>query len=68
MNKAKKKFGRKKETHTEGLTSIEESTRKNEENELLATDNEAGAPASSSMFESIKIEDNVDYTDGGKVT
>ncbi len=69
MDKAKKKF--KSESFSkrkgEGLHVVSRSTEKDRENELLATDNESGAPASSDMFVTKKIEDNVDYTDGGTV-
>ena len=72
MDKAKKKFRAKKEVYNEprkGLSTIaEENSDKNIENELMATDNEAGAPAPQSYFEPRTIEDNVDYTEGGKVT
>ena len=72
MDKAKKKFKAKKEVYHEtrkGLATLsEEGSDKDEENELMATDNEAGAPAPDSYFESKKVEDNVDYEEGGKVT
>ena len=64
MGKARDKFKKKKEdtVPSSGLAAI-----KNDENELLATDNEAGAPAPSNMFESVKTDSNVDYTDGGLI-
>lgn len=72
MDKAKKKFSSKKEIYTKkkkkGLGLIEEDSEKNRENDLMSDDNPAGAPADDSDFESKKIEDNVDYTDGGQVT
>jgi hypothetical protein len=70
MDKAKKKFGSKREIYGQRKAKelIEANSKKNIENELIADDNEAGAPASSAMFETKKIEDDVDYTEGGTVT
>lgn len=72
MDKAKKKFRAKKEVYNEprkGLSTIDEdSSDKNRENELMATDSESGAPAPQSYFEPRVTEDNVDYEEGGKIT
>jgi hypothetical protein len=69
MDKAKKRFTKKTFATKEkaGLNTVTRSVEKDRENELLAADNESGAPASSDMFEPEKVEDNVDYTDGGTV-
>ena len=71
MSNAKDKFSKrkyKKEKNKVGLASVDGDSLKNEENELLATDSENGAPAGSAMFEPVKVEDNVDYEEGGRVT